>query len=133
HPMMLFPRRIRGREHIHSGMNQGLDERICGYLDKQQPRHVYGLKEQKQLKLGSLLRLRVVPWASSGGAATQEGTVEDDGRFRVEVPRSSSGYYLTVTGGEAKLKARVLPGMLGSGKVEGVVVGLASTALTELA
>ena len=41
-------------------MNQGLDERICGYLDKQQPRHVYGLKEQKQLKLGSLLRLRVV-------------------------------------------------------------------------
>jgi hypothetical protein len=133
HPMMLFPRRIHGREHIHTGMNQGLDERICGYLDKQQPRHVYGLKEQDKLKLGSLLRLRVVPWANSGGAAAKEGTVEDDGRFRVEVPRSSSGYYLTVTGGQAKLKARVLPDMLRTGRIDGIVVSLVSTALTELA
>lgn len=137
HPMMLFPRRVRGREHIHAGMNQVLDERICGYLDRQQPRHVYGLKEPAQLKLGALLRLRVVPWANTGDAAAKEGAVADDGRFHVEVPRSGAGYYLTITGngsgGEVKLKARVLPAMLGAGRVEGVVVSLASTALTELA
>lgn len=129
HPMMLFPRRVRGREHIHSAMNQGLDEQLCGYLDKQQPRHVYGLKRQEELKLGSLLKLRIVPW---GGSAAQEGTLEDDGQFRIEVPRTSSGYYLTVTGGEAKLKARIFPSRMAAGRVDGVVVDVFSTVLTEL-
>lgn len=131
--MILFPRRVRGREHLHSSMNQGLDERICGYLDKQQPRDVYGLKEPEQLKLSSLLRLRVVPWSTSAGGAVKEGTLGDDGRFSIEVPRSSSGYYVTVTGGSVKLKARVLPALLGGEKISGIVVGLVSTALTELA
>lgn len=135
HPMMLFPRRVQGREHIHGGMNQALDERICGYLDKQQPRRTYGLKEQGQLKLGSLLRISAVPWAGSGDATVTEGTVADDGSFRVEVKKSSSGYYLTATGtgGQVKLKARVLPGRLAQGQVFGVVINPITTALSELA
>ena len=65
-------------------MNQGLDEVLCGYLDKQQPRWTYDLKDQAQLKLGSLLHLRVVPWAGSGSAEAVEGILADDGTFRVE-------------------------------------------------
>lgn len=136
HPLLLFPRRIRGREHIHSSMNQGgLDEQICGYLDKQEPRHVYGLKSAEQLKLASLLRLRVVPW---GGTASQEGAIEDDGRFHIEVPRSSTGYSLTVTGGAVKLKARIFsgpgpgPSVTESGRVDDLKIDVFSTSLAEL-
>lgn len=133
HPMMLFPRRVRGRDHIDSGMNQALDEQLCGYLDKQQPRFVYGLKEMRQLKLGGLLTLRVVPWKGSGSAQAVEGVVGDDGSFRVEVPRSLTGYTLTISGGDVKLKARVPPFLLHAGRAENIHVGLLSTALAELA
>ncbi|HVV88386.1 MAG TPA: hypothetical protein VHE35_35330 [Kofleriaceae bacterium] len=133
HPLILFPNRVHGREHVHSGMNQPLDDQICGWLDKQQPRTTYGLKKPEELALGSLLRVRAVPWATAENAALYEGTLADDGTFRVEVPRNSSGYFVTVTGGDVHLRARILPPQLRSAHIDHVLVGLESTVLTDLA
>ncbi|HMV66213.1 MAG TPA: hypothetical protein PKA64_05140 [Myxococcota bacterium] len=130
HPMMLFPRRVRGRDHIESGMNQALDEQLCGYLDKEEPRFVYDVKQMEQLRLESLLQVRVTPWDGSGVAF--DGTIDDDGRFRVEVPRSLSGYHVTVTGGRVNLAARVRPSALREGHVDDLRVDLVSTALVRL-
>jgi len=133
HPMMLFPRRVRGREHIDSGMNQALDDKLCGFLDRRQPRQTYGLRDAARLRLSSLLAVRVVPWEGAGSAQAAEGVVSDDGSFTVEAPRSLSGYFLTVSGGAVRFEARIRPSMLRAGRVEGLRVGPASTALAELA
>lgn len=133
HPMMLFPRRVRGLDHIDGGMNQDLDEEYCNYLDKKQPRLTYGLRDQEQLKLSELLHLRVVPRKGGGSVQATEGVVQDDGSFSLEVPRSLNGYVLTAEGGKIALKARILPTQYSMGRVEDLRVDLVSTALTQLA